>query len=390
MNQKPVATSAVPGGAQTVSDGGQDMSNVSGRIVTDGRVEKASPVTGENDTSGNKYQTDKISQAPGSTFVFRHYSDPDNTTTTTKLTVKFTNTVNTGSLTITKAQADGSEALGTQGFTFYVEFYNVGGMGLEGSSSILAGPYTIPVGSSHAINGIPVGTQFTIHEVKPDGGDIVLDHVNNDIRPGTGTVSGSATYTVTGSIPSDGTVQSYTFYNSKKSVVSLTVRKEWKSMQGNEMSQNLPTSIHVQLQRSTDGKTWESVTGYENVTLAPGYTSWQQYSYTFRDLDRNADSTTEYKYRVVELNSDGSVVDGTVTLENRKFTVTYSVPEDNAPPAYKQTITNTEQPTGYELPDTGGAGIYPYTIGGMLLITSAAILLLYSHTRRRKEDSTSS
>ena len=393
MNQSPVATSAVPGDAGTVTGSGQEMTGVESSVVTDGRVEAARTVDGENDTSGNKYQTDKISQAPGSTFVFRHYSDPDNTTTTTKLTVKFTNTVNTGSLTITKAQAEDSEALGTQEFTFYVEFYNVGGMGLEGSDSILAGPYTIPVDGSETITGIPVGTDFTIHEVKPEDAEIVLDNVNG-IRPGTGKVNGSTTYTVTGTIPTDGTEQSYTFYNSKKSVVSLTVRKKWISMQGNEMPQNLPTSIHVQLQRSTDGTNWVAVAGYENVTLAPGYTSWQQYSYTFRDLDRYADSTTEYQYRVVELNSDGSVVGEDVMLDGRKFTVTYSgvsnTTGDAAPPAYSQTITNKEQPTGYELPNTGGAGIYPYTIGGMLLITSAAILLLYSHTRRRKEDAVSS
>lgn len=394
MNQSPVSTSTVSGGAQTVSGGGQNMSNVSERIVTDGRVEIASPVAGENDSTQNKYQSEGQNKAPGSTFVFRHYSDPDNTTTTTKLTVKFTNTVNTGSLTITKDQADGSENLGTQKFTFYVEFYNVGGMGLEGSDSILAGPYTIAVGGSQTIHGIPVGTNFTIHEVKPEDTEIVLDNVNG-IRPGTGTVNGSTTYTVTGSIPTNGTAQSYTFYNSKKSVVSLTVCKKWISMQGNEMSQNLPTSISVQLQRSTDGTTWKAVSGYENVTLAPGYTSWQQYSYTFRDLDRYAsDKTTEYKYRVVELNSDGSVVDGTVTLEDRSFTVTYSdvtnSSENSAPPAYSQTITNTEQPTGYELPNTGGAGTQLYTMGGLLLITSAAILLLYCHTRRRKEDSPSS
>lgn len=49
--------------------------------------------------------------------------------------------------------------------------------------------------------------------------------------------------------------------------------------------------------------------------------------------------------------------------------------------------TNT---TGYELPDTGGAGTVPYTMGGLLLLTGAAFLLLYNHTKRRKEDSTSS
>ena len=393
MNQSPVSTSTVPSEATTVVGGGQNMSNVSGSIVTDGRVETAKPVAGEGDTSGNKYQTNEQNLAPGSTFVFRHYSNPDNTTTTTKLTVKFTNTVNTGSLTIAKAQAVGSEDLGQQEFTFYVEFYNVGGMGLEGDNPIIDGPYTIAVGGSQTITGIPVGTNFTIHEVKPEDTKIVLDNVNG-IRPGTGTVKGSATYTVTGSIPTGGTAQPYTFYNSKKSVVSLTVRKAWISMQGNEMSQNLPTSISVRLQRSTDGTNWETVSGYENVTLAPGYSTWQQYRRTFRDLDRYAsDKKTEYQYRVVELDSGGKVVEDSVTLDDRQFSVTYSEvtnsSENDAPPAYEQTITNKEQPTGYELPDTGGAGTTSYTAGGLALIFGAATLL-YSHCRRRKEDEASS
>ena len=393
MNQSPVSTSTVPSGATTVGGGGQNMSNVSGSIVTDGRVEKASPVAGESDTNGNKYQTNGQNQAPGSTFVFRHYSGPDNTTTTTKLTVKFTNTVNTGSLTIAKAQTGDSEDLGQQEFTFYVEFYNVGGMGLEGDKPIIDGPYTIAVGGSQTITGIPVGTNFTIHEVKPEDTEIVLDNVNG-IRPGTGTVKGSTTYTVTGSIPTDGIAQSYTFYNSKKSVVSLTVCKAWISMQGNEMSQNLPTSISVQLQRTTNGTNWEPVSGYGNVTLAPGYSTWQQYRHTFRDLDRYAsDKATEYQYRVVELDSDGKVVVDSVTLDDRQFSVTYSEvtdsPENNAPPAYEQTITNKEQPTGYELPDTGGAGTTSYTAGGLALIFGAAALL-YSHCKRRKEDEASS
>lgn len=44
---------------------------------------------------------------------------------------------------------------------------------------------------------------------------------------------------------------------------------------------------------------------------------------------------------------------------------------------------------GYELPDTGGAGITSYTAGGLALIFGAATLL-YSHCRRRKEDEASS
>ena len=46
--------------------------------------------------------------------------------------------------------------------------------------------------------------------------------------------------------------------------------------------------------------------------------------------------------------------------------------------------------SGYELPNTGGAGTVPYTMGGVLLLTGAVFLLLYNHTKRRKEDSASS
>ena len=51
------------------------------------------------------------------------------------------------------------------------------------------------------------------------------------------------------------------------------------------------------------------------------------------------------------------------------------------------TFTNVVQ---YELPNTGGAGTVPYTMGGILLLTGAAFLLLYHQTKRRKEDSASS
>ena len=38
---------------------------------------------------------------------------------------------------------------------------------------------------------------------------------------------------------------------------------------------------------------------------------------------------------------------------------------------------------GYELPDTGGSGTIPYTVGGMLVI-SAGLLLLYIYKKRRR------
>lgn len=44
----------------------------------------------------------------------------------------------------------------------------------------------------------------------------------------------------------------------------------------------------------------------------------------------------------------------------------------------------------HELPETGGPGTTPYTIGGLLLLTGAGVLLLYNHKKRRKEDFASS
>ena len=54
------------------------------------------------------------------------------------------------------------------------------------------------------------------------------------------------------------------------------------------------------------------------------------------------------------------------------------------------TATISDQPWGYELPNTGGAGTQLYTMGGCLLTAGAVYLLLYSHRRRRKEDAVSS
>ena len=45
-----------------------------------------------------------------STFVFRSYANPDNTTTATKLKAVFYNKVKTGTLKITKTAAEGSDS----------------------------------------------------------------------------------------------------------------------------------------------------------------------------------------------------------------------------------------------------------------------------------------
>lgn len=100
-------------------------------------------------------------------------------------------------------------------------------------------------------------------------------------------------------------------------------------------------------------------------------------------------------YYIYELDGSGQPISGNTlaTVNGANFLVTYSngpavtIPESGTAAA---AVTVTNQVCYPELPNTGGAGTIPYTIGGFLLLTGAAFLLLYHHTKRRKEDSVSS
>lgn len=100
-------------------------------------------------------------------------------------------------------------------------------------------------------------------------------------------------------------------------------------------------------------------------------------------------------YYIYELDDSSQPISGNVpaTVNSSSFLVTYTngpvvtVPADGSAAA---AVTVTNQVCYPELPNTGGAGTIPYTIGGFLLLTGAAFLLLYHHTKRRKEDSVSS
>lgn len=101
-------------------------------------------------------------------------------------------------------------------------------------------------------------------------------------------------------------------------------------------------------------------------------------------------------YYIYELDDNDVPIRGDNTLatvNGANFLVTYSngptvtIPESGTA---ADTVTVTNQVCYPELPNTGGAGTIPYTIGGFLLLTGAAFLLLYHHTKRRKEDSVSS
>lgn len=101
-------------------------------------------------------------------------------------------------------------------------------------------------------------------------------------------------------------------------------------------------------------------------------------------------------YYIYELGDNDVPIRGDNTLatvNGANFLVTYpngpavTIPESGTAAA---AVTVTNQVCYPELPNTGGAGTIPYTIGGFLLLTGVAFLLLYYHTKRRKEESASS
>ncbi len=318
------------------------MIGVNGTVVSDGRTES---LGSGNDPEGRSYQGDNhyngFRPSEGG-IVFRSYKSPDSTETTTRIKAVFTNVVNTGSLTVSKAASSGTLA---GSYTFYVQFYNVGGLGLEAET--ITTSFTLSEGESHTIDGIPVGTQFSIYEVIPsddsflekvttgDGQTVELTQgsVNGqDAVYATGTVSGEETYT-------------YTFYNVMRPVVSLVLAKRWVEGGTALADADVPHTVYVALQRRQAGGNW--VTVLNNVSVRRGYQSWSSFTYTFRDLDKYVDYTAStpvaWQYRVLELDESG-----TPTQEGGKvsdaFTVSYGAVTTSADGrTLSTTITNTRE-----------------------------------------------
>ena len=174
---------------KTGKEDGQQINN-DGLDITNARSSgKTIGYPGTNSVDGSSAWAKKngdVNTEDENTIVFRSYSDPDNSTTSTRLKVKYTNKVKTGTITIQKQQAAVSDDLkGT--YTFKVKFFNVAGMGLEGTKTIEK-TYTIEKNTSGTfdpivISGIPAGTQYTISEISATDG-AVLESV--DVSSGNG------------------------------------------------------------------------------------------------------------------------------------------------------------------------------------------------------------
>ncbi len=147
-------------------------------------------------------------QPTESTFVFRSYANPDNTTTATKLKAVFYNKVKTGTLKIIKTAAYGEQLSGE--YKFRVTFTNVGDLGLE--ENPITQEYTIKLNGdgqpgSCEITGIPVGTFFKVEEISTDDGSTLDSIVIDRIEQPKGTTAAK------GYIKSSGTTVETTFRN---------------------------------------------------------------------------------------------------------------------------------------------------------------------------------
>lgn len=175
----------------------------------------------------------------------------------------------------------------------------------------------------------------------------------------------------------------YQTYNHKG---EATVAKAFLDVGGNHLAKiDGAYRFGIYAEANPTGNPLQTVTiTYANSTVTP-----ESGTAKFTNL------TLGGTYYIYELDDSGQPILGNVpaTVNSSSFLVTYTngpavtVPADGSAAA---TVTVTNQVCYPELPNTGGAGTIPYTIGGFLLLTGAAFLLLYHHTKRRKEDSVSS
>ena len=359
----------------TVTNGSiSNLKNVTGTAVNDGRTEKPDSSSSLANYTGTKPDAD--------TMVFRSYTNPDGTNQSTKLKVQFNNKVNVGSIKITKDKVGNVNLVGK--YKFYVEFKNVGGSGLEGANSIVSDVIELGVGESKTITGIPVGTEYIIHEVDENSDYAVLKKVTtggNDVPISQNTVNGIATHSVTGTVVAKETEYSYTFYNTQIATMDLKISKNWFNVDEADRDKYIPTANAVRfclLRRSTDSS-WSKVPNYESFTLD---SSWEK---TITKLETYDDNGFQWQYAIRELDKDGNPIDNdnTTTITAASGNVTYKVEYTTSTSSNITTgliVNNTRIVQDISMPETGGEGGSPnefnFVLFGAIAIVLAGGLLL--------------
>lgn len=292
----------------TVTDTNKSLDKQEGSSPNDGRTEKIRP---NDDQTGNSYTGTK---PKGDTIVFRSYKDPDeNSSTLTKLKVKYVNTVKTGGLKIKKQAADGEKDTIKGTYTFKVTFNDVGGEGLEKEPIIKYVEINMSDenNSEHTgtITGIPVGTRYTIEEVKTDDSrlqsvtvpDGQYAHVIDNTM-----VEGEIVASKNPNDPNDLEVTAV-FTNTTRKLINIEFNKLWKDANGTDLStKNPPDTIYIQLQRRlASEKNWTPVRYPADSTQ--NYVTINRDDYGWKCIFNNLDqypvgdnAENNYIYRIVE------------------------------------------------------------------------------------------
>ena len=350
-NGKLVTKSA--GGKTVDFVGGAPKEKMQGNGTTpdDGRKEVYKEGSGEDGRPiANTGYTATTQKPKENSIVFRSYSDPDGTNQFTKLKVKFINKVRTGSLRITKKVPDDEQAtLGKETYTFTVQYTDIGGLG--GKEKVTE-EVKVKVGEPFTLDRIPIGTKVTITEETPKNQYIKSITVDNEPVAGNKacvTIGEDKTDKNGNTIPGVQVV----FTNTTRKQIPITVEKKWQDAKGNELTDDLPTSIEVKLQRrragSTSDEDWKEV---PDTKVALTKDSTGKWTHTFPGMDAcDIGGTTYYEYRVVELDEKDSKykASGTLILGGYKYTVaskTKTITADDN--TAWLTLTNTRVPV-YEL-----------------------------------------
>lgn len=348
----------------TVTDTNKSLDKQEGSSPNDDRTEKIRP---NDDQTGNNYTGTK---PKGDTIVFRSYKDPDeNSSTLTKLKVKYVNKVKTGGLKIQKKAAEGETLTGT--YEFKVTFNDVGGEGLE--EKPIERTVTIKGEGTGTITGIPVGTRYTIEEETPLDGSrlqsvtVPKDCDSADVIDNTmveGVIKEANTSPITA-----------IFTNTKRTLINIEFNKLWEDAENKELK-NQPSEIYIQLQRrlegSTNDKDWKPVkypadNTLDYVTIKRGENVWQ---FTFSGLDQyqiNTDNKhINYEYRIVEgtvtgtgENSKFAPANGTITIKGNTYVVTAKAEAKSETSSETNSAGSSTGNTATVTPDgtiTGGSG----------------------------------
>lgn len=301
-------TSMSGGDSVTLPSTIPSLDGQTGSSPNDGRTENIRP---NDDQTGNNYTGNKPS---ADTIVFRSYNDPDeNSSTLTKLKVKYVNTVKTGGLTIQKKAADGEENIIKGTYKFKVTFNDVGGEGLEEKDIIKYVEIDMNNAEKYpdhtvTITGIPVGTRYTIEELAPTDGSRLqsvtvpkgcdsADVIDNTMVEGVIKEANTSPITAI-------------FTNTKRTLINIEFNKLWEDADGTDLStKNPPDTIYIQLQRRLKNGTgytdWEPV-NYPTAE-SPKYVTINRDDYGWKCIFNNLDqypvggsAANNYIYRIVE------------------------------------------------------------------------------------------